>query len=92
MTTIERYRVRGLPRALWLVVLVLLPVVGALVWFVLGRGPVRRPLRAPDDDPAFLAGALSGRPRRAIEPPDSLALLEQELANLDGDPDDDPDR
>lgn len=59
--TTDRRRFRSLPKPAWLVV-VLLPVVGAILWFVLGRpkpgpgsGPVRRtrPL-APDDDPSFL--------------------------------------
>jgi hypothetical protein len=58
---------RRLPRALWIVVILVLPVIGPVVYFWLGR-PVRyadpwpvaaaasRPRAlAPDDDPAFLA-------------------------------------
>ena len=57
-------QVRGLPKAAWVAVIVLLPVVGAVAWFLAGRptqrrrgggsGPsVSRPL-GPDDDPDFL--------------------------------------
>ncbi|HSK27397.1 MAG TPA: PLD nuclease N-terminal domain-containing protein [Jiangellales bacterium] len=58
----EPARVRGPRRALWALLIVLLPVVGPVAWLVGGRprsGP-RRPPRpvapplAPDDDPEFL--------------------------------------
>lgn len=38
----ERYRVRALPRALWLVVIVLVPVVGPFLWWTAGRAPYER--------------------------------------------------
>ena len=49
-------RTRTLPRWLWLVAIVALPVLGPVGWFALGRPvpPVRRPPIAPDDDPDFL--------------------------------------
>ena len=52
---------RNLPKWLWLVIVVLVPIIGGLLWWGLGRtrrdgggwwrkrGPV-----APDDDPRFL--------------------------------------
>ena len=58
--------VRSLPKWLWIVVIVVLPLFGAVGWLVAGRarrsavvgsGPVpgRRKVEvAPDDDPAFL--------------------------------------
>ncbi|MFP5219542.1 MAG: PLD nuclease N-terminal domain-containing protein [Actinomycetes bacterium] len=59
--------VRALPKPLWLVVIVLLPVAGAVLWFVAGRPkpgspravprvlpPTGAPTSAPDDDEAFL--------------------------------------
>lgn len=58
-------RVRHLPKAAWIGVIALVPVVGAIVWLVVGRarraqfGPRRtRPPgpRGPDDDPDFLRG------------------------------------
>jgi len=54
---------RLLPRWLWVVVIVVVPIIGPLAWFLLGRlrveggrsaGPVRRGPVAPDDDPTFL--------------------------------------
>jgi hypothetical protein len=42
----ERYRVRALPRVLWLVVIVLVPVAGPFLWWTVGRAPYagdRRP-------------------------------------------------
>jgi hypothetical protein len=38
----ERVRVRALPRALWLVVIVLVPVVGPFLWWTAGRVPYSR--------------------------------------------------
>jgi hypothetical protein len=53
--------VHGLPKPLWLAIIVLLPLVGPLAWLVAGRqrgraSPVARTGRsvAPDDDPEFL--------------------------------------
>lgn len=85
----ERFRVRGMPKALWLLVLVVLPVLGGVLWFLIGRGPARRRVLGPEDDPRFLG--RGGAPAPARTPRDELALLEQELANLDTDPDDDGD-
>ncbi|MBB1493984.1 PLDc N-terminal domain-containing protein [Propioniciclava sp. MC1595] len=54
-------RTRLMPRWLWFVAIVALPVVGPVGWFAVGRppgggiaGPGRRPPIAPDDDPDFL--------------------------------------
>jgi len=66
---------RGLPRPLWLVVILLLfPPLGGLVYIVLGRsggswrGPGGRPrTTAPDDDPDFLR--TLDRPRRQDDDP-----------------------
>lgn len=54
--------VRRLPKALWVLVIVLIVLIGPLAWLVAGRGrPAARsalpePPRpvAPDDDPGFL--------------------------------------
>ncbi len=56
-----RPRVRGLPKPVWMIVVLLVPVLGPLAWLGLGRAPAPpsggiqrpRPL-APDDDPEFL--------------------------------------
>ncbi|SDQ15860.1 PLD nuclease N-terminal domain-containing protein [Quadrisphaera sp. DSM 44207] len=68
-------QVRGLPKALWLAVIVLLPVVGAVAWLLAGRGrgrgpggsrPPQRPV-APDDDPEFLWRLEQERRRQGRE-------------------------
>jgi hypothetical protein len=55
--------IRGLPKALWLVVILLLfPPIGGLLYITLGRAPApdapggrnRPKMLAPDDDPEFL--------------------------------------
>lgn len=43
----ERYRVRALPRALWLLVIVVVPVAGPFLWWTAGRVPYSRERRPP---------------------------------------------
>jgi hypothetical protein len=59
--------IRGLPKPLWLLVIVALPPFGGVLWVLVGRHqmpgwPNSRRLRtiAPDDDPDFL---------RSLDPP-----------------------
>jgi hypothetical protein len=70
--------VRTLPRWAWAVLIVLVPVFGAVAWLVIGRpvgprraGPPpqerRRPL-APDDDPDFLRGLGIDKPNKPDDP------------------------
>jgi hypothetical protein len=80
----DRRRVRALNKAAWFVI-VLLPVIGPLLWFFLGKdrgdsGNVPRQM-APDDDPSFLKNL-----RRDEEQDERIRRLEQELAELDDDP------
>ena len=47
------------PKWVWALAVLLLPLVGAVLWFALGRPIRRRPgqaprMQAPDDDPDFL--------------------------------------
>ena len=72
----EAGQVRALPRGLWVVVILLVPLFGPLLYFVFGRpqrgdgggmpsglppAPKTRPL-APDDDPDFLRRLGRARP------------------------------
>ena len=76
-------RVRGLRKPAWILIILLLPVVGLVLWFTIGRaraGHEAKPRLAPDDDPAFI-GTL-GRDREQDE---RIRRLEEELASLDSD-------
>lgn len=64
---------RGISKPAWIVVMIVLPVLGAILWLLIGRprdsAPVRRaqshPI-APDDDPDFLRN-LERRRRNQTE-------------------------
>lgn len=81
-------RIRTFNKPIWAVVIILVPIVGAVLWFLVGRGTGgrglgRRPARppvAPDDDPEFLR-----RIREEQEAAERIRRLEQELADLEGD-------
>jgi hypothetical protein len=67
-------RVRNMPRALWVLVLLFVPLIGPLAYFGWGRpvaahGGPRRPPRpaSPDDDPDFLRSMNSEQARRDRE-------------------------
>jgi len=47
---------RHLPKVVWLAAIILLPGLGAICWWLLGRptGHITAPVVAPDDDPEFL--------------------------------------
>lgn len=79
-------RHRGVSKPVWLLIVVLLPVVGGILWLVVGRSrPRAQPaFRAPDDNPEFLGriGSISDQDER-------IRRLEEELAALDSE-DDDP--
>jgi len=79
-------RHRGVSKPVWILIVVLLPVLGGILWLAVGR--TRRSSasarRAPDDDPEFLTqiGTISDQDER-------IRRLEEELAQLDAE-DDDP--
>ena len=81
---IERERARGLPRWVWIFVILLIPVIGPLLWLFVGRG--RRDGRprattrsvAPDDDLDFLKGL--DREKDQFE---RIRQLEEELSKMD---------
>ncbi len=81
-------RHRGVSKPVWILIVVLLPVLGGILWFIVGRGRQRTaPVStAPDDDLEFLGsiGSISDQDER-------IRRLEAELAALDAE-DADPDR
>jgi len=89
----DRSRVRGLQKPLWAVVVVLLPVIGGVLWLVIGkarRNPaVRTRVIAPDDDPEFLGTLRREDVAQRADQDERLRRLEQELSDLDDDTRDD---
>ena len=79
-------RHRGVSKPVWVLIVVLLPVLGGILWLLIGRSHRTGKLiaRAPDDDPEFLEkiGTVSDQDER-------IRRLEEELAQLDAE-DDDP--
>ncbi|GAB1694053.1 PLDc N-terminal domain-containing protein [Krasilnikovia sp. M28-CT-15] len=84
-------RVRTMPRALWVLAILLIPLIGAIAYFVWGRplpapaegGPTRRNTArpaSPDDDPDFLRSMNTEQARRDRE---LLAQWERELQKPD---------
>jgi hypothetical protein len=87
----ESTRFRALNKPLWAAIIVLLPVVGGVLWFLIGRarktgrGPQRRFI-APDDDPDFSgrsAATVTDLDRETTD--ERIRRLEQELSELDND-------
>ncbi|MET3176460.1 UNVERIFIED_ORG: hypothetical protein ABIB52_004335 [Arthrobacter sp. UYCu721] len=85
---------RGISKPAWIVVMIVLPVLGAILWLLIGRPRDSAPVRqthshptAPDDDPDFLRN-LEMRRRNKAEA-DRLKKLKDELeakAKADGGP------
>jgi len=76
----ERGDIRGLPRPVWVLVILLVPVAGPIAWFFAGRpvalepsagvvagGRSRKRVAAPDDDPDFLRGIDTTQSRKDAE-------------------------
>ncbi|MFI2565685.1 PLD nuclease N-terminal domain-containing protein [Paenarthrobacter sp. NPDC018779] len=75
---------RGISKPAWIVVMIVLPVLGAILWFIFGRPygrPSAKPVRsyptAPDDDPEFLRNLENRRRNQAEE--ERLKKLKAEL-------------
>lgn len=80
-------RHRGVGKGAWMAIVILLPVLGGILWFVIGRGRATQTVvrRAPDDDPEFL-GRMTATAR--ADQDERIRRLEEELAQLDSDGDD----
>lgn len=83
----DRSRVRGLSRGWWIVVIIFVPIIGGLLWFIIGRGRANRigatrggRTVAPDDDTDFLRQL-----REDAAQDERIRRMEQELAELDND-------
>lgn len=75
---------RGISKPAWIIVMIILPVLGAILWLLIGRPRGTRPQpqafphpAAPDDDPDFLRN-LEARRRNQAEA-ERLRKLKDEL-------------
>lgn len=71
-------RHRGVRKGTWVLIVIVLPVLGGILWFAVGRvrkSHLERP--APDDDPTFL-----GRLSDISDQDERIRRLEEELAQL----------
>ncbi|TDB77330.1 PLD nuclease N-terminal domain-containing protein [Micromonospora sp. KC723] len=84
----EEDQVRGLPRVVWVPLILFVPLVGSVAWFLAGRpvavaGRRERPRPvAPDDDPEFLK-SIDERSRR--EDAELFRRWEQDLRRREDD-------
>ncbi len=82
----DRMRIRGLSRGWWIVVIIFVPIIGGVLWFLIGRGRRngggigRSRTVAPDDDAEFLRSLRDDAAQQ-----ERIRRMEQELAELDGD-------
>lgn len=72
-------RARGVSKPVWIVLIVVLPIAGAILWFTIGKGPIPAPQRPrPDDDPRFSATRMNNAELDA-----HMQELEDRLRELD---------
>ncbi|PPF24144.1 PLDc N-terminal domain-containing protein [Rathayibacter rathayi] len=85
--TSNRHAVRAIPKWSWLLVVLILPVVGAGLWFWIGRPRKQRVdgrYTAPDDDPDFLGTLRTERdPEEERLQAERIAQFERDLADMD---------
>lgn len=76
-------QIKGLPKVVWVLLIVLITPVGAIAWLLAGRDrrppspQVRRHPTAPDDDPEFLRRLAEQRRQQAED--ERLRTWEAEL-------------
>ena len=90
ISALSAERVRSMPRLLWVLAILVIPLLGPIAYFLWGRPrPVRpesRPVRrhprpsSPDDDPDFLRSMDTEQSRRDRE---LLAQWEREMRSED---------
>lgn len=97
IATIDRSRVRHLPKFVWMVLVVVTSVLGSMLWFAIGRerkglggqsaGRRPKPL-GPEDDPNFIDDIEQRRRNREQE--ERIRDLERQLRELDDEPKPEP--
>lgn len=77
-------RVRGVSKPIWVILIVLLPLAGAILWFTVGKARGKATVTfAPDDDPAFGAQNSTSTAAPISDMDARLRDLEEQLRALD---------
>lgn len=74
-------RVRKIPKPVWIVVIVLFPLVGAVLWFLTGK--TRRNATPPVPPADIVDRGMTTGPFSTESVDDRIARLEEELKRLD---------
>ncbi len=84
-------RLRAFPLPVWVGIIVVLPVIGPVLWLVIGKNkPVQTtPATAPDDDPRFFGGLAESAEERIQRLEEELRALNDEDLKSSDDSDDD---
>lgn len=78
----DRSRVRGVSKPIWVLIILLVPVIGAVLWFAIGKTRKKRTVPiAPDDDPKFSGQGYSAQLKAEMDA--RLRDLEEQLKALD---------
>ena len=86
-------RLRAFPLPVWVGIIVVLPVIGPVLWLVIGKNKPAQvtPPFAPDDDPKFLGGLAESPEERIKRLEDELRALDEEDSHDADESDDNPD-
>jgi hypothetical protein len=87
----SRSRLRAFPLPVWVGIILVLPIIGPLLWLVIGKNRPGAPVgpSAPDDDPTFFIGPTESAEERIQRLEEELRALDEE-AESDGDGPEDP--
>lgn len=95
ISSLSADRVRNAPRLVWVLLIVLIPLLGSIAYFLWGRPagalPETVPRRgrsrpaSPDDDPDFLRSLRAKESEQSRRDRELLAQWEKELRNRDED-------
>ena len=78
--TIDRSRVRYIDKFFWIVIVILIPALGSVLWFVFGREYVRAPLATQSSRQWTAPTVGSSVPISRSDTEGQLAALEREIA------------
>lgn len=99
ISTIDKSRVRHLPKTVWIILVIITSVLGSILWYAIGRArpgaagspPPSRRKRGPvgpEDDPTFIDNIDQRRVNQEQE--DRIRDLERQLRDLDDEPKPEP--